>query len=79
MVTIYNTTLSATFQRHFSDGLGGVLILFPPADKRQSPADLYMAFAGQYTANSTAHTQITITLLILNVFNSLGDLPLPGR
>ena len=58
---------------------GGVLILFSPADKRQSPADLYMAFAGQYTANSTAHTQITITLLILNVFNSLGDLPLPGR
>ena len=24
MVTIYNTTLSATSQRHFSDGLGGV-------------------------------------------------------
>ena len=23
MVTIYNTTLSATSQRHFSDGLGG--------------------------------------------------------
>lgn len=23
MVTIYNTSLSATFQRHFSDGLGG--------------------------------------------------------
>ena len=25
MVTIYNTTLSATSQRHFSDGLGGSL------------------------------------------------------
>ena len=24
MVTIYNTTLSATSQRHFSDSLGGV-------------------------------------------------------
>ena len=23
MVTIYNTTISATSQRHFSDGLGG--------------------------------------------------------
>ena len=28
MVTIYNTTLSATSQRHFSDGLGGVVYLF---------------------------------------------------
>lgn len=27
MVTIYNTTLSATSQRHFSDGLGGLLPL----------------------------------------------------
>ena len=27
MVTIYNTTLSATSQRHFSDGLGGVVNL----------------------------------------------------
>ena len=27
MVTIYNTTLSATSQRHFSDGLGGVKLL----------------------------------------------------
>ena len=27
MVTIYNTTLSATSQRHFSDGLGGNLYL----------------------------------------------------
>ena len=26
MVTIYNTTLSATSQRHFSDGLGGGII-----------------------------------------------------
>lgn len=26
MVTIYNTTLSATSQRHFSDSLGGVKI-----------------------------------------------------
>ena len=26
MVTIYNTTLSATSQRHFSDGLGGVVL-----------------------------------------------------
>ena len=26
MVTIYNTTLSATSQRHFSDGLGGYYI-----------------------------------------------------
>ena len=26
MVTIYNTTLSATSQRHFSDGLGGVTL-----------------------------------------------------
>ena len=25
MVTIYNTTLSATSQRHFSDSLGGAL------------------------------------------------------
>ena len=27
MVTIYNTILSATSQRHFSDGLGGVTFL----------------------------------------------------
>ena len=26
MVTIYNTTLSATSQRHFSDGLGGGML-----------------------------------------------------
>ena len=26
MVAIYNTSLSATSQRHFSDGLGGVLL-----------------------------------------------------
>ena len=27
MVTIYNTTLSATSQRHFSDSLGGVVTI----------------------------------------------------
>ena len=37
MVTIYNTTLSATSQRHFSDGLGGVYCAFA----RETHGNLY--------------------------------------
>ena len=58
MVTIYNTTLSATSQRHFSDSLGGGKKLcmstgnhqHRPSNWAQIPAHIYamawMIFAG---------------------------------
>lgn len=39
MVAIYNTSLSATSQRHFSDGLGGVTVEYGFATSLSSEKD----------------------------------------
>lgn len=41
MVTIYNTTLSATSQRHFSDGLGGGYDMVNNNGSTVMPSELY--------------------------------------